>query len=85
MLRQAHDAQPAKPLTYRPRAPIIHAMTTDEAVAYYGTKQAVSDALGCARTTVAMWGQYPPHRRQRQLERRTQGALKAEREAWEDY
>ena len=72
-------------MTHAPHARMLTAMTTDEAVTYYGSKQAVSDALGCGDSTVRMWGEYPPHRRQRQLERRSDGALKAEPEAWEDY
>jgi DNA-binding transcriptional regulator YdaS (Cro superfamily) len=52
-------------------------MRKDEAVSFYGSQAALARALGIAQPSVADWGEYPPDRRQLQIERLT-GTLKAE-------
>lgn len=53
-------------------------MTTFEAIRYFGTQVALASALKCRQSSVSEWGEYPPAARQFQLERLTNGALKAE-------
>ena len=53
-------------------------MTTDEAVKHYGTQQKLADALGIKQGSVSGWGDRPPVLRQLQLQRITNGKLKAE-------
>lgn len=53
-------------------------MRTAEVLALYKTQTAVAKALGIAQSSVAIWGKFPPDRRQIQLEHLTGGTLKAE-------
>ena len=53
-------------------------MKTSEVTAYYVTQTAAAKALGIDQSSISGWGEYPPDRRQLQLERLTSGALKAE-------
>lgn len=53
-------------------------MTTEDAVKHYGTQQKLADALGIKQSSVAGWKDYPPVLRQLQLQRITNGRLKAE-------
>lgn len=54
-------------------------MTKLEAIAYYGDNvSALARALGIDQSTVYSWGDYPPERRQLQLQHITKDALKAE-------
>jgi DNA-binding transcriptional regulator YdaS (Cro superfamily) len=54
-------------------------MKTSEAIAHYsGNKSALARALGIDQSSVYDWGEFPPPARQLQLERITDGGLKAE-------
>ena len=54
-------------------------MKTSDVVRHYGTQTAVAAALGMKnQSSVSGWGEYPPDKRQLQVERLTDGALKAE-------
>ncbi len=53
-------------------------MKTSEVTAYYETQTAAAKALGINQSNVSDWGEYPPDRRQVQIEVVTKGALKAE-------
>lgn len=53
-------------------------MKTSEVIRYYQTQTAAAAALGIDQSSVSGWGEYPPDRRQLQLERLTAGALTAE-------
>lgn len=53
-------------------------MLTKDAIAHYGSVAALAKALGIARVAPYQWGEYPPVRRQYELERLTEGALKVE-------
>lgn len=55
-------------------------MKTKEAVEYFGTQQAVADALGIEQPAISLWGEIPPPLRQLQLEILTKGKLKADPE-----
>jgi transcriptional repressor of cell division inhibition gene dicB len=55
-------------------------MRTIEAIKYFGTQQAVADALGLKQPAVSLWGERPPSLRQLQLEIITKGKLKADPE-----
>lgn len=51
-------------------------MRTDTAIEHFGSQAALARALGIAPPSVAGWGKKVPWRRQLQLERMTNGALK---------
>lgn len=55
-------------------------MTTQEAVAHYGGVKKLADALGVWPQVVYAWGERPPMSRQYELEVKTEGQLKADRE-----
>lgn len=55
-------------------------MRTADVLAHFKTQQAIAEALGIKQPSVADWKEFPPDRRQFQLERITNGALKAEPE-----
>lgn len=57
-------------------------MTTQEAVKFYKTQVGLAAALGCAQSTIAGWGEYPPAIRQLQIERVSKGRLRAERDVF---
>ena len=53
-------------------------MRTAEVTAYFKTQTAVAKRLGIKQASVSEWGEFPPDRRQIQIERITKGDLKAE-------
>ena len=53
-------------------------MKTSDVVRHYGTQTAAAAALGMDQSSVSGWGEFPPDKRQLQVERLTSGALKAE-------
>jgi DNA-binding transcriptional regulator YdaS (Cro superfamily) len=53
-------------------------MTTEQAISHYGTQTKLATALGIKQGSVSDWGEYPPAIRQLQLQRITNGRLKAE-------
>jgi transcriptional repressor of cell division inhibition gene dicB len=53
-------------------------MTTEQAILHYGTQTRLASALGIKQGSVSGWGEYPPALRQLQLQRITNGKLKAE-------
>ena len=54
-------------------------MTKSEAIAYYGgSVTRLAEALALDQSTPYSWGEYPPDKRQLQIERLTDGKLKAE-------
>lgn len=55
-------------------------MRTDEAVNFYGGVKKLADALGVWPQVVYAWGEKPPMSRQYELEVKTEGQLKADRE-----
>jgi hypothetical protein len=57
------------------------AMTTQEAIKYFGSTKKLADALGVWPQVIYAWGERPPMGRQYELEVRTQGALKADQAA----
>lgn len=57
-------------------------MKTSAVIEYYGSQVAVARALGIRAPSVAGWGEHPPMLRQLQIERLTDGALRAE---WQPY
>ena len=56
-------------------------MRTADAIRHFGSQHALAKALKIKQPSVADWGDYPPDRRQLQIERITGKALKAEPEA----
>jgi hypothetical protein len=56
------------------------AMKTEEAVAHYGGVKKLADALGVWPQVIYAWGERPPMARQYELEVKTDGELKADRE-----
>jgi hypothetical protein len=55
-------------------------MKTEEAVAHYGGVKKLADALGVWPQVIYAWGERPPMSRQYELEVKTDGELKADRE-----
>jgi len=56
-------------------------MKTAAVYKHFGSQHAIARALQCSQPSVQKWGLYPPPLRQLQIERETQGALKAEPDA----
>jgi hypothetical protein len=56
-------------------------MTTDEAVAHYGTKLAIAKAININPAAVAQWGEFPPPLRQFQMHFNSKKVLKVETSA----
>jgi hypothetical protein len=56
-------------------------MTTQEAIAHYGSVKALAAELNIYPQVCYQWGDYPPMGRQYELEVKTGGALKAEKQA----
>lgn len=54
-------------------------MKTEEAIAHYGSLKKLADALDVWPQVIYQWGEAPPMSRQYELEVKTQGALKADR------
>lgn len=52
-------------------------MLTAAAVTYFGSQRALADALGIRQPSIADWGDTVPPLRQIQIERITQGKLRA--------
>ena len=55
-------------------------MTTEEAIQHFGGRKALADALGVWPQVIYQWGERPPMGRQYELEVKTGGVLKADRE-----
>jgi hypothetical protein len=55
-------------------------MKTQEAVDYFKNRKALADALGVWPQVIYQWGEYPPQARQYELEVKTNGHLKAEKD-----
>ncbi len=55
-------------------------MKTQEAIDYYGSTKKLADALGIWPQVIYTWGDKPPMARQYELEVKTEGTLKADRE-----
>ncbi len=53
-------------------------MTTKEAIDYYGSIKKLADALGIWPHPIYRWKEHPPKLRQFEIERLTDGKLKAE-------
>lgn len=53
-------------------------MKTQQAIDHYGSATALADALSVTLPAISQWGEFPPDKRQLQIERLTDGALKAE-------
>ena len=54
-------------------------MTTEEVVAYFGSKRAVANAIGIKEQALTGWGRNPPALRQFQLQTVTKGKLKVDK------
>ena len=52
-------------------------MTKDQAVAHFGTQMKLAEALGMSQGSIALWKDRPPELRQLQIERLTDGKLRA--------
>lgn len=50
-------------------------MKMTEAIAHFGTKKKLAQALGISPSAVTMWGESIPELRQYQIERLTRGKL----------
>jgi hypothetical protein len=55
-------------------------MKTQEAIAHYGGVKKLADALGVWPQVIYNWGDNPPMSRQYELEVKTEGQLRADRE-----
>lgn len=55
-------------------------MRTKDVISHYGNAGRASKALGLSHAAVYRWGEYPPAIRQLQVERATNGKLRAEPE-----
>jgi len=55
-------------------------MTTKEAIEHYGSVKELAAVLGIWPHVIYRWGDRPPMARQYELEVKTNGALKADRE-----
>lgn len=58
--------------------PKIGVMKTLDSINYFGSAAKLAHALGIKQPSVSEWGEYPPGLRQLQIERLTDGELKAE-------
>ena len=54
-------------------------MKTEEAIAYYGSWKKLADVLDVWPQVIYQWGEKPPMSRQYELEVKTEGTLKADR------
>jgi hypothetical protein len=55
-------------------------MKTEEAIAYYGSLKKLADVLDVWPQVIYQWGEKPPMSRQYELEVKTEGTLKADRQ-----
>lgn len=55
-------------------------MKTQEAIDYYGSIKELAKQLDIWAHVVYRWGEYPPKGRQYEIEVKTEGKLKAERD-----
>jgi hypothetical protein len=55
-------------------------MTTQEAIDHYGSVKKLADALGIWPQVIYTWGEAPPMARQYELEVKTGGTLRADRQ-----
>ena len=55
-------------------------MTTREAIDHFGGIKALADALGVWPQAVYAWGENPPMSKQYEIEVKTSGSLKADKE-----
>ncbi len=55
-------------------------MTTQEAIEHYGSVKKLADALGIWPQVIYTWGEAPPMARQYELEVKTEGTLRADRQ-----
>lgn len=55
-------------------------MTTKEAIEYYGGIKQLADTLGIWPHVIYRWGDHPPMGRQYELEVKTNGELRAEKD-----
>jgi len=53
-------------------------MTTEEAIAHFGSRKKMADALGIWPHGTYRWGENPPMLRQFEIERLTKGGLPAD-------
>lgn len=54
-------------------------MTTEQAIIHFGGLKKLADALGVWPQVIYAWGERPPKARQYELEVKTGGVLKADR------
>lgn len=62
----------------RKRANLAAIMKTQAAIEHAGSTGALAALLGIKSAAVSQWDEYPPDKRQLQIERLTNGALRAE-------
>ena len=55
-------------------------MTTQEAIEHFGSVKKLADALGIWPQVIYTWGEAPPMARQYELEVKTGGTLRADRQ-----
>lgn len=55
-------------------------MKTEEAKQHFGGVKKLADALGIWPHNISRWGEFPPLSRQYEIEAKTGGILKAERD-----
>ena len=55
-------------------------MTTQQAIAHYGSIKALADAIGVWPQVIYRWGEYPPMARQYEIQVKTRNKLKAEKD-----
>jgi hypothetical protein len=53
-------------------------MTTEQAIAFFGSRKKMADVLGIWPHASYRWGEYPPKLRQFEIERHSAGELKVE-------
>lgn len=53
-------------------------MKTEQALKHFGSNTALTSILGLSSGAISQWGEYPPSFRQLQLEKLSDGTLKAE-------
>jgi hypothetical protein len=56
----------------------VKKMTTDEAIAYFGSRKKMSERLNIWPHGTYRWGDHPPRLRQFEIERISKGELKVE-------